>query len=324
MAGDAAEGAPQVTAHTATTFAEWRAIMEDRFVPLRLTAIGPVDHFRGRVVSRAFGDVHVSLTSSGGHSVRRTPESIRPGDARFVKLSLQLAGRSVYTQDGRSAEVGPGDLVIYDTSRPYAVDSTGDIDSFIVMMPPSALSLSRSSLDLLTARPLEPTSTVGECAQPFLRQFVRRYEQMSAEDGGRLIRAFIGLVDAMLHAELSTLAASRTDFDRIREYIEHHLDDEDLSPTRIAQENFVSLRSLQYLFQDHGTSIAQFLRSRRLDRCRLDLASPAFRHETVAHIAARHSFTTPASFSRMFKQEFGMTPGQWRVRSSAQPGSAAR
>ncbi|WP_449282460.1 AraC-like ligand-binding domain-containing protein [Leucobacter sp.] len=313
----------ETTTSFADGFRQWRSIMQDRFVPLQITGNESDEAFRGRVVSRAFGDVHVSLVASGAHSARRMPESIRPDDARYIKLSLQLGGTSIYTQDGRSADIGPGDLVIYDTSRPYAMDADGEVESFVVMMPPSALSLSRSNVDLLSARRLAPTTMVGECAEPFMRQFVRRFEYLSTEDGGRLIRAFLGLVDAVLHAELSSLTAEISDFDRIRNYIEHHLDDEHLTPARIAQDNFISLRSLQYLFQDHGTSVSQFLRGERLDRCSLDLASPAFQEETVAQIASRHGFQTPASFSRLFKQTFGMTPGEWRARAFAADGPSA-
>lgn len=305
----------EATTETASSFHEWRSIMQNRFVPLLITTTEPDRGFQGRVTSRAFGDVHVSLVTSGAHSARRLPESIHPDDVRYVKLSLQLAGISVYTQDGRSATVGPGDLVIYDTSRPYAMDTAEDVESFVVMMPPSVLSLSRSNVDLLSARVLAATSVVGECAAPFMRQFVRRFESLSTEDGGRLIRAFLSLVDAILHAELSSLTGDISDFDRIRNYIEDHLDEETLTPARIAQENFISLRSLQYLFQDHGTTVSQFLRSEKLDRCSLDIASPAFTDETVAQIASRHGFHTPASFSRLFKQRFGLSPGKWRTRA---------
>lgn len=308
----------------AADFASWRSIMQNRFVPLQLTPARDDAPFAGEVTSRAFGELHVSHVRSDAHLVRRLPQSIRLDDPRFVKLSLQLDGVSEYTQDGRSAEVGPGDLVIYDTTRPYAVDSHARVESFILMMPPSALSLSREHIDLLTARRIAADSAVGEIAQPFLRQFAQRFEEFGAEDGGRLIRAFLGLVDAVLHHELATLGARPNDFDRVRDYIERHLCDEDLTPARIAQEHFISLRSLQYLFQDRGTSVSQYLRNERLARCSLDLASPALRDEPVGRIAARYGFFVPASFSRLFKQRFGAAPAEWRRRALGGTGREER
>lgn len=326
---------PEIERRSATNFAAWRTLMQNRFVPLQLrTVTDGADSdgansgganvngsdFSGEVVSRTFGELHVSDVRSDAHLVRRLPQSIRADDARFIKLSLQLDGVSEYTQDGRSATIRPGDLVIYDTTRPYAVDSLAAVRSFIVMMPPAALSLSREHIDLLTARRIAADSAVGEVAQPFLRQFAQRFEEFSAQDGGRLMRAFLGLVDALLHHELSTIASQASDFDRIRDYIEQHLRDDDLTPAKIAQQHFISLRSLQYLFQDHGTSVSQYLRNERLSRCSLDLASPAFRDEPVARVAARYGFVVPASFSRLFKQRFGSSPAEWRRRALDESG----
>jgi AraC-like DNA-binding protein len=264
------------------------------------------------VVSRDFSDIHVSHLIADPHNVRRLPESIRPDDTRLVKFSFQLAGTSVYTQDDRSATVGPGDLVIYETGRPYSVDETERVESLVVMLPPSELSISSEHIARLTAVRIAPTSMVGECAQPFMRQFARRIGQVSQIDGERLMRAFVGLVDAMLHAELSTLAPENTDFDRIRSYISRNLSREDLTPALVAAETFVSLRSLQYMFQDRGTTASQWIRNERLQRCKLDLADPAHAEETVASIAARWGMFTAASFNRLFKQEVGQSPGEWR------------
>lgn len=317
MTPSKAERRTPVERRTAADFASWRAIMQHRFVPLQLTPARARAPFAGEVASRSFGELHVSLVRADAHLVRRLPNSIRPDDPRYVKLSLQLAGASEYTQDGRSAEIGPGDLVIYDTTRPYAVDSHERTESLILMMPPAALSLSREHLDALTARRIAADSPVGEVAQPFLRQFAERFEEFGEEDGGRLIRAFLGLVDAVLHHELASLGPPPSDFDRVRDYIERHLCDDDLTPAKIAQEHFISLRSLQYLFQDRGTSVSQYLRNERLARVSLDLASPAFRDEPIGRVAARYGFLVPASFSRLFKDRFGAAPAEWRRRALA-------
>ncbi|MGO2112250.1 MAG: helix-turn-helix domain-containing protein, partial [Pseudoclavibacter sp.] len=273
---------------------------------------GSAADFRGRVVSRDFGDIHVSHVDADAHRVRRLPSTIRPNDPRLVKFSFQVAGTSVYTQDDRSAEIGSGDLVIYETSRPYAVDEDGPVTSLVVMLPPAALTVSSAQLSMLTATRIAPTSMIGECAQPFMRQFASRLRDLGQVDGERLISAFVGLVDAMLHAELSTLVAGDTTFDRIRWFIERNLGRENLSPALIARENFVSLRSLQYLFQDRGTTVSQWIREARLQRCKLDLADPANGDEAVAAVAARWGLRTAASFNRLFKQQFGQTPGEWR------------
>jgi AraC-like DNA-binding protein len=66
------------------------------------------------------------------------------------------------------------------------------------------------------------------------------------------------------------------------------------------------------MFQDRGTTASQWIRNERLQRCKLDLADPAHAEETVASIAARWGMFTAASFNRLFKQEVGQSPGEWR------------
>lgn len=301
-----------ITRHSVDTFSYWRAVMSRRFVPLEITALDNETDFTGSIVSREFADTHLSLISADAHKVRRTPESIRPEEERYVKLSLQIEGGSVYIQDGRSATITPGDLVIYDTSRPYTVESTGRTKSFIVMMHPIQFSLSSDDLEHLTALRISPTSVVGECASPFMNRFAKRFEVVSENDGLRLMKAFIGLVDAVLLTELPVLSDRETDFDRIRKYMEDNISDPELTITQIANDNFISVRSLQYLFQNRGSTVTEWLRSERLLRAQLDLANPALAHQTITQVATRWGFSSPVYFNRLFKRQFGRTPGEWK------------
>lgn len=313
-----------ITRHSVDTFSYWRTIMSRRFVPLEITTTSDEIDFVGTIVSREFAETHLSLVSADAHKVRRTPESIRPEEDRYVKLSLQLEGTSLYTQDGRSATITPGDLVIYDTSRPYTVESTGRATSFIVMMRPIQLSLSSDDLEYLTALRLTPTSMVGECAYPFMKHFAKRFELVTEKDGLMLMRAFIGLVDAVLHTELPLLSAQETDFDLIRKYMEDNIWDPELTITQIAEDNFISVRSLQYLFQDRGSTVTEWLRSERLLRAQLDLANPTLTDRTITQIASRWGFSSPVYFNRLFKKQFGQTPGEWKREALASlPGIAS-
>ncbi|MQA88204.1 MAG: helix-turn-helix domain-containing protein [Streptosporangiales bacterium] len=51
--------------------------------------------------------------------------------------------------------------------------------------------------------------------------------------------------------------------------------------------------------------MAGWIRQRRLEACRQDLADPALAYRSVAAIAARRGFTSAAHFSRVFKAAHG-------------------
>jgi AraC-like DNA-binding protein len=83
----------------------------------------------------------------------------------------------------------------------------------------------------------------------------------------------------------------------------------------IARANFVSIRQLQSIFQEHGTTVTSWIRERRLAHCRRDLGDPVLREEPIAEICRRWGFTDQAYFSRIFRQTFGESPNQWRTRA---------
>jgi AraC-like DNA-binding protein len=98
----------------------------------------------------------------------------------------------------------------------------------------------------------------------------------------------------------------------IHSYIEQRLSDPDLSPSSIAAAHHMSVRSLQRVFQAQGSTVTEWIRNRRLDRCRHDLANPLLVGRSVSSIAAVWQFTSPAHFTRLFRVTYGLAPGEYR------------
>jgi transcriptional regulator GlxA family with amidase domain len=106
-------------------------------------------------------------------------------------------------------------------------------------------------------------------------------------------------------------------FAQLQAYISAWLGDPALTPERIAVANNVSLRTLHRIFQANDTTVAGWIRQRRLDRCRRDLTNLALADRPVRAIATRWGFVDAAHFSRAFKAAYGTSPAAYRERSSA-------
>ncbi|MDT0467320.1 helix-turn-helix transcriptional regulator [Streptomyces gibsoniae] len=98
-----------------------------------------------------------------------------------------------------------------------------------------------------------------------------------------------------------------------------------LTPQDIADQHGISLRYLHRLFQPHGTTVNAWVRTRRLEAAREELARPGAAHRSIATVAARRGFTSASHFSRTFREAFGMSPVQWRsAATGADPVPAVR
>ncbi|MEV0065411.1 helix-turn-helix transcriptional regulator [Amycolatopsis sp. NPDC050768] len=92
------------------------------------------------------------------------------------------------------------------------------------------------------------------------------------------------------------------------------LPDADLSPAVLARHLNVSVRTLHRAFAGFDESVTAYVRRRRLERARSDLATG---HATVSEVAARWQFSDSSHLIRAFKSRYGQTPTQF-ARSAQQ------
>jgi len=113
--------------------------------------------------------------------------------------------------------------------------------------------------------------------------------------------------------------ARRRELDAVLHYVEENLSRPDLSVGEIAAANFMSARKLHSLFEMLDTTVATWVRSRRLHHCRRELVDSAFSGLTIAQIAARWGFKDAAHFSRAFTDRFGASPRAFRTGHAGTP-----
>ncbi|WP_293453511.1 AraC family transcriptional regulator [Phenylobacterium sp.] len=107
-------------------------------------------------------------------------------------------------------------------------------------------------------------------------------------------------------------AARAAHLHRVCQTIETLLSDPDLNLDRVAAADGISPRSLQKLFASAHQNFSTYLRTRRLERCRLDLSSPICASLSISEICFRWGFNGSAHFSRAFKERYGVSPREFR------------
>ncbi|MFE5325233.1 helix-turn-helix domain-containing protein [Embleya sp. NPDC056575] len=280
----------------------------------------PAHGARVSIVTR--GIVRISAISHGSRACRRTPAAIRRSDPEVYLLALLRHGRQGVEQAHNQASLGPGDLVLVDSSRPFdagveAPDTASG--SVVLQFPKRVLPVPESKVARLLATPLCGTRGVGRLLARFMTDVADEPGLYTPDDHARLGHIALDLAAAVVahHTDGEGVSASNSSqhvlFLRITSFVDRHLHVPELSPAVIAAAHRISTRYLQRIFRTHGTSPSAYVRHRRLDRCRRDLADPAMAHLPVHAVAARWGFTRPAEFNRVFRTATGMPPGAYRV-----------
>ncbi|MDG4830694.1 helix-turn-helix domain-containing protein [Solwaraspora sp. WMMD1047] len=306
----------------ADRFGYWREVSSKLWVPYDLRCRRRLEPgFRARVGVSEFGSVQAALMTAMPHSVRRTSRLIRQADPEVFKLACLVRGAAVMMQGGRRADFGPGDLMLYDTSRPYLSGFTTEFQAnqlLLLRFPRSLLPLPARDLRALSGVRISGAAGVGALSSQFLLQLARHLDELSPPDAARLSVLIldvltVALADA-LDAQRVVPAQTRRRalMAQIHAFVRENLGDPRLTPDAIAAAHHISLRYLHKLFQQDGRTVAGWVRERRLEQCRRDLADPLFVTRPIHAVAARWGFSSPAHFSQAFRGAYGLSPRQFR------------
>lgn len=302
------------------TLDEWQESIARSFVPMQVwPAPTPPAVFHASVERQQLAFMGLSLVRAEAHSAVRTERDVALRPADYYKVSYQLSGCSTVSQDGRRTLLAPGDLAVYDTTRPYALDFTGFNESLVAQLPRAEVALRGEQVARLTARSLSPAGVSAS-----LGSLLRALADGGAP-GGRaaryhLARSIAELLTAAIAAEATdteTLApVDAALLDSLKRYALAHLSNPGLSIADVAAAHYVSARTAQRLFQREATTFAHWIRNERLDRAHQRLQSSA---DPITCIAQDAGFASGTHFSRAFRERYGRSAREIRRESASSP-----
>ncbi len=268
------------------------------------------------------GDVGVARICSvaiGGQRVTNALERARPNDAPLVKLVFQEEGECCFEQGARSVTLHPGEWCAYDKNVSYCLRNSGLSRQSALVLPAAAVDRTRG-WDGLTMVGYSYSRGADYILYSTLVAAVGQLDVLSDVGANLVSHALLRLLE-------TTLLSKGGDGDgvplhemrraEILNFIEHHLDDPELSIDAIARAFSCSKRYLHKLFLDHGTTIGRAIWNRRLDHCQADLGDPKAAGRSVTEIAFAWGFNDSHHFSRLFKERFGLTPRDFRRKHCA-------
>lgn len=296
----------------------WHSTVCEALGPLDVT-LDKDDQVAGEIVAGHVGSLQVAtLHTATAQTIRRTSGLIRRQSDDVYRVVLALSGGQILSQDGRTNQLKPGELAIYDFDRPYDIryQSGTPLRLIALTLRQEQLPFSRQTISRLTATGIGGETTA--LLRPVASRIINGLDQHSPAVANRFSNIIVDLLAAAIlervEGQATVEPAARRDvmLFQAQDYIDRHLAEADLNPLRVAAALFVSPRYLHRRFTDTGTTVAGWIRSRRLERCRADLANPALHAQPVSAIGARWGLPDPAHFSRIFRATVGMSPSEYR------------
>lgn len=255
-------------------------------------------------------------------TVSRLPEDILADRIFDVLMHVQLEGTARITQDGKSFTLKEDALAIVPGGIPYRVNYP-ERGSKIILRIPYLVFHER----LLGREVHDFGATLFDGGLvPIIISLLKSLtheekSQLADIDQFMLADNFLSMIGSVVRLRRRSEAQGTEKnhsarLCRILSYIEENFSDHRLTPARIAEANFVSIRHLHGLFQQRGTTVSKWLWDRRLRAGREDLLDTSKAPMTICEIAFSRGFNDSAHFSRAFKDRFGASPREFRQRAA--------
>ena len=268
------------------------------------------------IVIYPWDNLQLSVIQSSAITLERLPQEsyVNSQDAYFAVILV--SGHYQITQNGRDVYLQPGDMTVYDATKPHRIHCPNDFTKLIISVPRSRFRDCMAGIDGCTALRIPSAVGSGMVASSFLRSVVSQADQLTAHEFSTLSDHALDLLTLAVASVCPVnynLARPRTlAINRIKTFIEQKLADSTLNSTQIARGIGLSSRYINALFEEEGTSLKHYVWKRRLENCHKDMLNPIQAGNRISDIAFRWGFNDLSHFSRAFRRQFGCSPRELR------------
>lgn len=280
--------------------------------------------FRAQMVRATLGGVGITYMTSSPAVAEGAEDCVGEwagSEDGALAITYYKAGHPRLTQGGRTLQFGPGDVVIRDLGQRWQQDSGEDFVLMTVKIPTRRLDGEFVNLRSCVMEPLR----AGDPRATLLSSLIENLGRMAFDT---TVPPASGAVERLLRSAVEIaftpgaprpIACHRGLSPAVVRYLDEHLHDPELSVARLAHDLGLNIRSVQRLFHQAGTSPKAYILARRLEESAEQLRGVSGSgRASITQLAFSLGFNDPGYFSRVFHEEYGVTPTEYlrRHRSS--------
>lgn len=255
--------------------------------------------------------------------ITSSPQTIqRLGDeADAIWLALHLGGDAALHDGQQTIELAPGDIIFGPAQAQAGLDFRSNFRQFMVSMPRASLKARLPGGPAFTLGHLSGRTGLGRMFAGTLTALAEAFDTLDDDDIAPVESALSEFIATSLAARRNPAAPAISSTQaatvhRLCQHVDANLSDASLSLAAVAAHERVSERLVQKLFEGIGQTFTSYLRQRRLERCRADLANRQYGHLSISDICFRWGFNDPTHFSHCFRDRYSMSPRQYRQQAN--------
>lgn len=240
-------------------------------------------------------------------------------DSRAFVL-LQLEGDCVVRQEGREAQLGPGDLCVLPVVEEMEIERRADFRQISLSLPVERLSELSPSWKRLAATTLPGDSCCARILAATAKSMVAVAAELESAARSGLGDAMICMLGVTLNGFSGEEALPQPPRDvppsrlesfhleRIKRFIRDHLGHPELDAAFIAAGVGLSPRYVHRLFEKEPLRLMQWVWEQRLANCHRELLRRRTSGRSISQIAYAWGYNDQAHFSRSFRKRYGVSP----------------
>jgi AraC family transcriptional activator of tynA and feaB len=307
---------------------DWQQMLSATHLPwsVSVPAVSDEPVFEAWVRRWWIDDLALVDCECGPCSGTRQRRQLAATDGEFVVVLITRGGRETVTQGDAEANLGAGDAVAWDSTKPARFAVWEALSKRSLLIP-------RAALDEVGGRAWMTGGVMLNGLAPATRLLTTYLDTLSqalpdlnsaAISAARnaTLELFIGALrtDGDVPSTNAARPALRAAMDR---FIERHLLDDTVTPAAIANAHGVSTRTVNRVFNATGQTVSEVVRVRRLARARDEVTKS---NRPISVIAHRWGFSDTSHFSRTFKAHYGSSPTDYRngARTSGTGGASVQ
>ena len=306
--------------------AAWHEIMDRIFVHFDFHAPS-TDEFSGFVRKNDVGPLCVYEIEASPHTVTRSAEHLLYGEAPMTIVTLVERGDYRVTHDEQTylPTSSSGDIFVLHSTWPFQLNFTSSVKCWVIASPAIKLKRELLSSARLTGVPVSGAAGVGRVLWSLLQSVIDQLPEMTGTErehmSDMLLLSLNVMAGALLRASGVTPHTTK-DFtiDRVKLYIRENLKNPDLKAGKVANDLGISQRYMNKLFSSEGVTVGKLIMTSRLDGAKHDLQNALKCDKSITDIAFDWGFNSISHFSRVFHQQFGITPRDAKLLAQPQDG----